>query len=264
MPRLCVFGDEIANEISTQIEVMLSEGVRALELRAAEGRGVLDLDGDVRETVRAKLAAAGVEVFSIGSPLGKVDITSPFDEELARLDRAIDQAHYFGTPRIRIFSFFIPDRDWATWRDEVVRRLAAMAAVAAREGVLLCHENESRIYGETAANCRDLLAAVNSPALRAVHDTANFAAHDEEPLTQGYPAVRDWLEYVHIKDWRDGQAVPAGDGVGRMPELLAQLRADGFDGVLSLEPHIGGGPDNFRRAARALKKLLDELGWGYD
>jgi sugar phosphate isomerase/epimerase len=49
-----------------------------------------------------------------------------------------------------------------------------------------------------------------------------------------------------------------------MPELFAALRRDGYDGYLSLEPHIGGGPDNFRRAARALKGCLDDLGWAYE
>ena len=261
MPKLAVFGDEIDASIAIQIEVMQSEGVNALELRGAEGKGVLDLDGQTREQVRDRLRDAGVEVFSIGSPLGKSKIEAPFDKELDRLKQAIEQAQFFGAPRIRIFSFFIPDKDYAPWRDEVMRRMAAMAAQAEQAGVVLCHENESRIYGETVANCKDLLETVNSPALRAIHDAANYQHNGETSYPEGYEAVLPWLEYMHIKDWGDGQVQPAGEGDGRLPEVLAALKANGYDGYLSLEPHLGGGPDNFRRAARALKQMLADLDW---
>ncbi|NWG75293.1 MAG: sugar phosphate isomerase/epimerase [Rubrivivax sp.] len=263
MPRLAAFGDEIAKDIATQIEVMCSEGIRALELRGAEGFGVLDLAGGVRDEVRARLADSGVEVFSLGSPLGKVPIDSPLADELARTDRAIEQAHFFGAPRIRVFSFFVPERRFAEYRDEVLARMGAMAERAEAAGVVLCHENEARIYGETVASCRDLLEAVNSPALRAVHDTCNFAVAGDLAYPDGYEAVKSRLEYLHIKDWDGHKVVPCGEGIGRMPELFARLKADGWDGYLSLEPHLGGGPDNFRRAARALKRCLDEAGWAY-
>ena len=264
MPKLAVFGDEIASDIQTQIEVMLSEGVRALELRGAEGRGVMDLEGAVRDEVRARLADAGVEVFSIGSPLGKVPIADPLEAEVERTKRAVEQAHFFGASRVRVFSFFMDQTDCSVHRDAVMARLSAMAEVAQAAGVLLCHENETGIYGESVANCADILATVNSPALRAVHDTCNYLHRGHEPFPAGYEAVKPWLEYVHIKDWGNGQVQPAGEGEGRMKDLFTALRADGFDPYLSLEPHIGGGPDNFRRAARALKSCLTEIGWNWE
>lgn len=261
MPKLAVFGDEIDASIAVQIEVMQSEGVHALELRGAEGKGVLDLAGETRAMVRQRLQDAGVEVFSIGSPIGKSDITAPVEKEYERLNKAIEQAAFFGAPRIRVFSFFIPDKDWATWRDEVMIRMAALATMAEEAGVVLCHENESRIFGETAANCRDMLETINSPAFRAIHDAANYQHNGEVSYPDGYEAVEPWLEYLHIKDWGDGKVQPAGEGDGRLPDVLATLKANGYDGYLSLEPHLGGGPDNFRRAARALKKILGELDW---
>jgi sugar phosphate isomerase/epimerase len=64
-----------------------------------------------------------------------------------------------------------------------------------------------------------------------------------------------------------GDVVPAGQGDGQVRETLAALRDSGFDGYLSLEPHLatagsfGGfsGPDLFRLACRALKDLLADL-----
>ncbi len=264
MMRLAAFGDEIGPDIGLQIEHLLAAGVRGLELRAAQGQGVLDLDGGARREVKQRCDDAGIVIFSIGSPIGKVPIDSPFTDELARLRRAFEQAHYFGAPRVRVFSFFVPAERRAECRAEVLERFRAMVSEAEAAGLTLCHENESRIYGETIAGCVDLLSSVDSPALRAVHDTANFVTHDEEPYPAAYQAVRPWLEYVHIKDKRAGGEVqPAGQGDGRMPELLAALHADGYQGYLSLEPHLGGGPDHFHRAATALRQVLDQAGIPY-
>jgi len=62
--------------------------------------------------------------------------------------------------------------------------------------------------------------------------------------------------------------VPAGRGDGQVRETLAALRDSGFDGFMSLEPHLaqagryGGfsGPEGFILAARSLKLMLNELG----
>ncbi|MBI2301129.1 MAG: sugar phosphate isomerase/epimerase [Armatimonadetes bacterium] len=261
MPKIAVFGDEIAPEIDRQVEVMTAAGVHALELRGAEGHGVLDLRGDVRERIRTRLQAAGVEVFSIGSPIGKVPLESPRESELERLKVAVEQAWFFGAPRIRVFSFYLPDHDYPKYRDEVVHRMGKLAALAAASAVVLCHENEAGIYGEPIANCVDMLRSVDSPALRAVHDTSNFVVAHEEAYPAAYEALQPWLDYYHIKDHGHGKVQPAGEGEGRMPELFARLKADGFDGYLSLEPHLGGGAEAFGRAARALRKLVEGVGW---
>jgi 3-dehydroshikimate dehydratase len=75
-----------------------------------------------------------------------------------------------------------------------------------------------------------------------------------------------------VKDARtDGSVVAAGEGVADFPELLQRLRVDGYDGFLSLEPHLAlaaqyrgfSGPDLFRRASQALRQMLQTMGWEY-
>src|SRR6185437_9583759 len=47
------------------------------------------------------------------------------------------------------------------------------------------------------------------------------------------------LVHEHVKDARqDGTVTVAGEGLSNWPALLTRLRADGYDGVLSLEPHL--------------------------
>jgi sugar phosphate isomerase/epimerase len=106
--------------------------------------------------------------------------------------------------------------------------------------------------------------------LRATFDAANFVQCGARPYTEAYPLIRPYLVYLQVKDAiaATGEVVPAGEGDGEVRETLEALRGSGFDGFLSLEPHLAGahrfggfsGPEAFRSAAAALKKLLTDLG----
>ncbi|MFL5590515.1 MAG: sugar phosphate isomerase/epimerase family protein, partial [Ktedonobacteraceae bacterium] len=136
----------------------------------------------------------------------------------------------------------------------------------------LLHENEKDIYGDTIARCVDLLQSCSAPQFQAAFDPANFIQCEQTPYPDAYDALRPWLRYVHVKDARpDGSVVVAGEGASHWPELLQRLRSDGYDGFLSLEPHLAlagqyqgfSGPDLFRRASQALQQMLQAMGWEY-
>ena len=278
MIRLSAFADEISPDLDEQIAVLSSEKVRFLDLRGVWNTNVLDLSDQQVTRVKETLDAHGIGVAAIGSPIGKVPIDSSFNEHLHLFERAITVAQALQTPYIRIFSFYPPaasDRgavNPAEYRDEVLRRLREMTARARAAAVILLHENEKDIYGDTIVRCVDLLQGINDAHFQAVFDPANFIQCGQTPYPDAYEAVRPWLRYVHVKDARsDGSVVPAGEGVSHWPELLQRLRADGYDGFLSLEPHLAlagqyqgfSGPDLFRRASQALQQMLQAMGWEY-
>ena len=278
MIRLSAFADEISPDLEEQIAVLSSEKVRFLDLRGVWNTNVLDLSNQQVTRVKETLDAHGIGVAAIGSPIGKVPIDSSFNEHLHLFERAITVARALQTPYIRIFSFYPPaasDRgavNPAEYRDEVLRRLREMTARARAAAVILLHENEKEIYGDTIARCVDLLQGINDAHFQAVFDPANFIQCGQTPYPDAYEAIRPWLRYVHVKDARsDGSVVPAGEGVSHWPELLQRLRADGYDGFLSLEPHLAlagqyqgfSGPDLFRRASQALQQMLQAMGWEY-
>jgi len=278
MIRLSAFADEISPDLEEQIAVLSSEKVRFLDLRGVWNTNVLDLSNQQVTRVKETLDAHGIGVAAIGSPIGKVPIDSSFNEHLHLFERAITVAQALQTPYIRIFSFYPPaasDRgavNPAEYRDEVLRRLREMTARARAAAVILLHENEKDIYGDTIARCVDLLQGINDAHFQAVFDPANFIQCGQTPYPDAYEAIRPWLRYVHVKDARsDGSVVPAGEGVSHWPELLQRLRADGYDGFLSLEPHLAlagqyqgfSGPDLFRRASQALQQMLQAMGWEY-
>jgi sugar phosphate isomerase/epimerase len=260
------FGDEISADPREQLEVLASLGIAHLDLRGAWGKNVLDFDAEDVERLRAELARAGARVAMIASPIGKSDVTGPAEDEAERLETAIRLADAFETGLIRVFSYYHPTVEHDACRDDVIARLSAWAARASEAGKTLLLENEVNLWGDTPERCRDLLAAVDSPALRFTLDTGNFASIGVASHDAAYPMLRPWLAHCQIKDVRsrDKAVVPAGEGDGQIPEILAALVRDGYRGFLSLEPHLalagkaGGfsGPDEFARAARALDVLI--------
>jgi sugar phosphate isomerase/epimerase len=264
------FADEISPDLDEQLAVLAAESISHLELRSVWSTNVADLDDTQVARVRRELDDAGVQVSAIGSPIGKIGIDAPLEPELERMRRVADVADALGTPLVRVFSFFIPpDQDPQLYRTRVIDRMAALAGIAAERGLVLAHENEKEIYGDRPERCADIIASVGSPALRATFDAANFVQCGVRPHSDAYELLRPYLVYVQVKDAvaATGEVVPAGQGDGEVRETLSALRDSGFEGYLSLEPHLamagrfGGfsGPDEFREAAAALKSLLAEL-----
>jgi len=267
---LSAFGDEIADDLATQLDLLASERIYHLELRGAWGLNVLALDDAQLARAATLRRERGFGISAIGSPIGKSGLDQPRAFELERLERAIAAADALGTRLIRIFSFHMPPGAAARHRDEVLERMAALAERAAQSGVTLVHENEKGIYGDTAERCQDILATVNSPALRMAFDPANFVQVGVRPMTEAWPRLAEYTTHVHIKDavFEDGSVRPAGAGDGEIPELIAALVARGYQGFLTLEPHLkiagpaGGfsGESGMRVAIQALRTVLNLAG----
>jgi sugar phosphate isomerase/epimerase len=268
MWTLTGFADEISPELDEQLDTLADESIRFVELRSVWNKNVLDLTDEEVQKVGATMSERGVGVSSIGSPIGKVAIAEDFAPHLERFRRALHVARVLEAPYVRVFSFFMPDgEDPAVYRDEVLGRMGILAKEAEEAGVVLVHENEKYIYGDIPSRCLDILTQVGSPALRAAWDAANFVQCGvDHPYQAGYDSLRPYVEYVHVKDALagSGKVVPAGEGDGELRETISALRASGFEGFFSLEPHLASsgtysgfsGPVLFSRAAGAFKNLL--------
>jgi sugar phosphate isomerase/epimerase len=263
------FADEISPDPQIQLATLAAESICHLELRSAWSVNVTDFTGQQLAAFRAALDDAGVRVSAIGSPIGKIPVGAPLRPELERMRRVADVACELGTAIVRVFSFFVPAGEPAErHRRQVIDRMAALTGIAEDRGLILAHENEKEIYGDTPDRCADLITAVGSPALRATFDPANFVQRGVRPFSDAYGLIRPYLVYLQVKDAlaATGEVVPAGQGDGELRETLQALRDSGFTGFMSLEPHLahagryGGfsGPEGFRRAARALKFLLND------
>lgn len=265
------FGDEIAPDLATQLEVLADAGISRLDLRSVGGTNVLELSDTEVGEMAEEIAAAGVSVAAIGSPVGKVGIDAAFSAELAKFRRALEVAGVVDAEFIRVFSYYLPDDDSPdAWRAEVLRRMRRLTELAADADVTLLVENEQGLYGSTPARCRELLTEVDSPHFRAVFDPANFVEIGVSPYPEALLQLVEFVDYLHVKDVEAGgdrSIVLPGRGDAKLPEILRTLARRGFTGGLALEPHLevagrrGGfsGPEGFRRAARALNEIIASI-----
>ena len=273
------FADEIHPDLDRQIALLKSLSINHLELRSVGGRNIGDLGPEEIREIGKRLEDQGIFVSAVGSPIGKIRITDPFAPHFRQLEQIGEAAKILGTPYIRMFSFYIPaGDDPEQHRTEVFRRMERMVDFAREKGLILLHENEKGIYGDSPERCLALMERFHSQHFKAIFDFANFVQCGADTLA-AYALLDPYIDYIHVKDaLADGTVVPAGAGIGHVPEILQRLFDDDFTGCLSLEPHLtdfegfarleqgtreekGGlsGAEAFTLAHRALEEILSDL-----
>lgn len=234
------FSDEISPVFDEQLAAIREFGLSYIELRGADGINVSDLTASKLGELKEKLRAAGIAVSSIGSPIGKISIEDDFSAHMEKLKRTLEIQKELNAPYLRMFSFYIPPgKAPEEYRQKVLEQMGAMIEEAARWDSVLLHENEKGIYGDTAPRCLELMQAFSGPHFKAVFDFANFVEVGQDTLP-AYESLLPYIEYIHIKDAlrNEKKIVPAGQGDGRVKEILSDLLHSGWRGFLSLEPHL--------------------------
>ena len=235
---LSAFADEAGSTLDEQIAALKENGIDYIEPRKINGKGILELSDDEIIEIKKKLDGAGIKVNSLGSPIGKYPINEDFEPHLKDFRRSLRVAKMLDTRLIRMFSFFVDEDKLSEARDEVIRRLTIMTEEAENAGITLCHENESRIYGQMPREVADILKAV--PKLGGIFDPANYRMNNGD-ITEGINATLLNLKYLHIKDaiYESQMIVPAGEGEGEIGAVIDTVneKSDGLI-YLTLEPHL--------------------------
>ncbi len=275
--KISGFSDEIAKDIDTQFAVLNKLGISYFEPRGIDGKSIAELSRDEALSLKAKMDKCGIKASSIGSPIGKIKLTDDFDRHFEIFKNVVAVAKILDTRYIRMFSFYHEGREWTQEeREAVLWRLRKLIAYARENDVVLLHENEKDIYGDIAVRCKDLMDELYCDNFKAVFDPANFIQSGQD-TKEAYQMLKDYIEYMHIKDakFSDNSVTPAGYGDGNVGYILGDLFKNGFDGFLSLEPHLGnfsgfceleldgdlqnlpeGGEGTFTLAYKSLLKLI--------
>lgn len=272
MFTLSAFADEISPDPQVQVDILKHCGLRHLEFRSIHKTNVLNLSDTQIAEFKALLDREGFKLSAIGSPIGKVRIDEPFGPHLEKFRRAIHLCRVFGTPNIRVFSYYPPEDfrgDWAPYRNQVMDRMRQQVEIAEREGIQLFHENEHRIYGDSPERVADLFNTIRSKSLKAAFDPANFVFCGYDPW-KGWQASKPHTAHFHIKDWKAGEehGTIAGEGQGQIPAIIADAIESGYTGFATLEPHLLGGgptggvtgPELFPKAVSAFKSIVTKAG----
>ena len=128
--RIYAFADEASPAIDGQIAAMRRNGLNGLEIRGVDGENVSAISLEKAKEVRRKLDDAGLCIWSIGSPIGKIDIeTGDFAAHLEQLRHTLEVAQVLGAKRLRMFSFYIPaGKDPADYRNQLIAQLMQVKA----------------------------------------------------------------------------------------------------------------------------------------
>ena len=273
MIKLCAFADEYSPNLLEQIEGLKTNGITYIELRNVDGKNVLDLTLEEAQIVYETLKCNGIEVWSIGSPIGKVDINCDFEVYKEKVHHICKLANIFKTDKIRMFSFFHSYEK----KELVFKYLQKMCEIAKNYNVKLHHENEKDVFGDTVDRVSEIMQNVSG--LYYIFDPANYIQCGQD-CALGLEKLFTTTGYFHIKDVisETGQLVPAGYGDGKIKEMLTMVNRDI---VLTIEPHLAvfegyanidntemnhkfvfsSNKEAFNFAVESIKKLLVEVGY---
>lgn len=234
--KIYAFADEASPIIDEQIKAMKENGVDGLEIRNVDSVNIAEISDSKAKEVRKKLDNACLRVWTIGSPIGKIDIEKDdFTLHTEKFKRTLELADILGAENIRLFSFFTPAENRDSYKDEVIERLGTFCEIAKGSSITLCHENEKGIYGDIPERCLEIHKAL--PEMKAIFDPANYVQCGVDTL-QAWELLKGYVKYLHIKDaLADGSVVPAGKGIGNVEFILGDYIRNGGDSV-TVEPHL--------------------------
>ncbi|HJZ47276.1 MAG TPA: sugar phosphate isomerase/epimerase [Roseiflexaceae bacterium] len=216
-------------------------GYEGLELRLLDGELLRpDLDIEARRRVRELCTDAGLPIVCVDT---SVRIAQP--DAAARAEQIRDGLAFlelaagWDAPMIRVFGGPPAGLDQAAARDAAIACLAPLAERGRALGVAVALETHDAFSG--SAIVADVLASTPANGAGALWDTLHpFRVGDT--LDEILAHLRGRLLHVHIKDGRrpaDGgpnwDLTLLGEGEVPMRDILAALRADGYDGWLAVE-----------------------------
>lgn len=237
--RFSAFSDEIDACFDKQIEGVKALGIDMIELRGVDGKSFIELSDEEVEIVKKKLIANGISLSALGTPIGKMNVDGDFEAHKILLTRIMDIGDMLGCKVLRTFSFYPAENmDDAEFKQIAFGYIGELLDMADERGFILCHENEKDIFGCSPERELELMQFFGG-RLKAVLDPGNFAFCFED-ASKGYPLLKDYIHYFHIKDADEsGAIVPPGKGVAYLAEILKAVNEDREgEVILTMEPHL--------------------------
>ncbi|MFW5829274.1 MAG: sugar phosphate isomerase/epimerase family protein [Planctomycetota bacterium] len=254
------FADEASDALAGQIEATRSLGWRWIESRRIGDTNIHDIDDAAFDQVVDELAGSGVGINCFGSTVANWanSVTDPWEKTREAVERCISRMKRPDVPLIRVMSYKVEHEapsysDEDQQADERFRRMRDFVQLFLDNGIQPVHENCMNYGGMGPGYTLRMLE--NVPGLKLVFDTGNpvftpdyaaGATREEGPRQDAwdfYQQVQDHIAYVHIKDGvYEGTGKTRftwpGEGDGHVERILADLLGKGYDGGISMEPHL--------------------------
>jgi len=282
--HIALVTDELSADPQTAIELGVEWGVRHYELRGYFTDRAPLLSSYQRQRLLRLVREHDIAVTAISPGLFKIPFpaNAPDTSNLGWMDDAffaswengcdalrqhmsellpasIEFAQLFGARSLIAFSFNRAGAPAGSPPAGVVETLQAAAEQVQSAGLQLLIETEEGFWADTGERSAALAAAIDRPALGINWDPANSFCEGDVPFPDGYRHVRPFLRNVHFKDARrlpDGRSVFVEDGDIDWGGQIRALVNDGYDGTITVEPHLEPRVPAVRHALARLQELI--------
>jgi len=287
--KLGVITDGISRDLAEAIGVMNEHDLHYAELQYIDDKEVGDLSVSQMRRTRQLLEAHDKSVSCIsrhlfaGMIVGNTKPGAPIHRmHMDALKRCIEMAQDLKSPLVRIMTGKKEAILWGKngaekWNvahgawDAQLELIAPAVEYARSEGMQLVVETGNGTMVNSNYTAVKLINDLNAKdILRVLWDPANNAWAHEEAYPAGYMEARDgYIGHIHIKDVvvdtprasLEVRALGEGQLAPQFHPLSQALRADGYDGVISLEsvyrPEGATFKDGFKACIHTFKALFE-------
>ncbi len=285
--KLGVITDGISREFEHALEVMSEFGLHQAELQFLWDKEVGDLDDAQLGTAQDLLRKYEMQVICIsrhifgGVVVGETEVgDAVHSAHIDALGRCIDMAKAVGCSTVRTMRFrkemiLFGDHGAEQWQvstgawDKFVDLMKPVAEVAEQRDVTIVVETGNNAIVTSAYLGRKFCDQLGSERVKILWDPANSLYCNEVAHPDGYECLRGgYLGHLHLKDsvadipkaYLDQVEFGTGQMGPWLEPLAADLRADGWDGVISFEsvyrPDGGTFEDGFRASVGRFKEIF--------
>lgn len=170
---------------------------------------------------------------------------------VAALAGAVDTAAALGAPVVNCYLAHMPPVVF-------IEAMKSASQYAGTKNVVIVLENEAHDESGLVLDVKHILESVDSPHFKTQYDPCNYYHAYEEPYPYAYEVLEEFVGYVHLKGgihWsKDGDCfkgglmrgrrdawigyVPLPDAAFNVARILERIKADNYDGYVTLEPHV--------------------------
>lgn len=272
MIHLGIVADEISRDFREAATIGQQAGLRRYEIRFLKsGRAPMCDQKELFEIERI-CDGEGLQITALSPGLFKwTDSVEKFRREIAEVfPRSVELAKRWNLSSLIVFGFCKPNAkeetadlissdDPPSW---VIDCLAEAAVDAETAGLRLLIEPEPVCWADTGVATVNLIRAANSGAIGLNYDPCNVAWMLRRDPIEELALVAPFIANVHVKDQLDasrGSGMPKwvvpGEGMINYHPHFAALKHIGYEGPISLEPHMDGKLETIRRCKEAVERL---------
>ena len=273
--KLGIVADEIDRDFRAAVENGKKLGINCFEIRFLKsGRAPVCDAAELREA-REIANGEGVEITNLSPGLFKyTSDETVFRREMREVfPRAVELAKNWNLPHLTVFGFAKPgakDDDGDLFSSanppaQIFDWLAEACEKAAQNDLELLIEPEPISLADTFEATVAIIERVRAPNLKINYDAANTAWQNRADNAEEILSAVNLIKNVHVKDQKHAERgsgfpvwIEIGTGEIDYKRRFEILRAAGYDGVISLEPHFEFSLEGFGKCRDAVLRLWDE------